>query len=87
MGIGGCPLLDNVTFQIEKGERICLLGRNGVGKSTLLKILNHEMAPDSGEVWRQQGVKIAALQQDVPNRPIKPYLMLWPWKWVILAGH
>ena len=64
-GIGDAPLLDDVTFQIEKGERICLVGRNGVGKSTLLKMLTGEMVPDSGEVWRQQGIKIASLQQDV----------------------
>ena len=60
------PLLENITFQIEKGERVGLVGRNGVGKSTLLKLLGGEMAPDSGEVWRQQGVCVAALEQDVP---------------------
>ncbi|MFC1876825.1 ATP-binding cassette domain-containing protein [Thermodesulfobacteriota bacterium] len=60
------PLLENITFQIEKGERVCLVGRNGVGKSTLLKLLSGEMIPDSGDVWRQQGVSVAALEQDVP---------------------
>ena len=60
------PLLENITFQIEKGERVCLLGRNGVGKSTLLKLLGGEMIPDSGDVWRQQGVSVAALEQNVP---------------------
>ncbi|MBW2368693.1 MAG: ATP-binding cassette domain-containing protein [Deltaproteobacteria bacterium] len=62
------PLLENVTFQIEKGERVCLVGRNGVGKSTLLKLLGGEMIPDSGDVWRQQGVSVASLEQDVPAR-------------------
>ena len=60
------PLLENITFQIEKGERVCLLGRNGVGKSTLLKLLGGQMTPDSGDVWRQQGIRVATLEQDVP---------------------
>ena len=65
-GLGEAPLLDNITFHVEKGDRICLLGRNGVGKSTLLKIITGEMAPDSGEVWRGQGIKTAVLKQGVP---------------------
>ena len=60
------PLLENVTLQIGKGERVCLVGRNGVGKSTLLKLLGGEMLPDSGDVWRRQGLSVAALEQDVP---------------------
>ena len=60
------PLLENITFQIEKGERVCLVGRNGVGKSTLLKLLGGKMKPDSGDVWRQQGIRVAALEQDAP---------------------
>lgn len=59
------PLLESIDFQIEKGERVCLLGRNGVGKSTFLKLLSGETKPDRGEVWRQQGVSVAALKQDV----------------------
>ena len=65
-GFGDPPLLDGITFQIEKGERVGLLGRNGVGKSTLLKLLGGDILPDSGEIWRQQGVTAAALEQDVP---------------------
>jgi ATP-binding cassette subfamily F protein uup len=65
-GFGEAPLLENVTFQIEKGERVCLVGRNGVGKSTLLKLLAGAMQPDSGDVWRRQGISVAALEQDVP---------------------
>jgi ATP-binding cassette subfamily F protein uup len=60
------PLLENLTFQIEKGERVCLVGRNGVGKSTLMKLLGGDMLPDSGDVWRQQGIRVATLEQDVP---------------------
>ena len=65
-GFGETPLLENVTFQIEKGERVCLVGRNGVGKSTLLKLLGGDIPPDSGDIWRRQGISVAALRQDVP---------------------
>jgi ATP-binding cassette subfamily F protein uup len=65
-GFGDPLLLEKVMFQIAKGERVCLLGRNGVGKSTLLKLLAGEILPDSGDVWRQQGATVAALEQDVP---------------------
>jgi ATP-binding cassette subfamily F protein uup len=65
-GFGEAPLLENVTFQIEKGEHVCLVGRNGVGKSTLLKLLGGEMLPDSGDIWRRQGISVAGLEQDVP---------------------
>ena len=44
-GFSKPPLLENITFQIEKGERLCLLGRNGEGKSTLLKLLNGAILP------------------------------------------
>ena len=64
-GIGGLPLLEEITFRIEKGQRICLLGRNGVGKSTLMRLLAEEMLPDSGEVWRGRGVTVAGLDQGV----------------------
>jgi len=65
-GFDESPLLENMTFQIEKGERVCLVSRNGVGKSTLLKLLGGEMAPDSGDIWRHQGISVATLEQDVP---------------------
>ena len=65
-GFGGPPLLENITLQIEKGERVCLIGRNGVGKSSMLKLFSGELFPDSGTVWRQQGITVAALEQDVP---------------------
>ncbi len=66
-GFGGPALLDGVSLQIERGERVCLLGRNGVGKSSLLRLLNRQIVPESGEVWCQQGVKVAALEQEVPT--------------------
>ena len=60
------PLLDHVNLQIERGERVGLLGRNGTGKSTLMKLIVGEIAPDSGIVERQAGTRIARLMQDVP---------------------
>jgi ATP-binding cassette subfamily F protein uup len=66
-GFGGTPLLYNVNLQIEKGQRICLLGRNGVGKSSLLKLLCSTILPDSGDIWRQQGITISDMEQEVPS--------------------
>ena len=63
---GGPQLLDDATLQIERGERICLVGRNGEGKSTLLKIVNGDIEPDSGEMIRQPGLKVRRLRQNVP---------------------
>jgi len=67
MNFGGPPLLDGVTLQIEAGERIGLLGRNGTGKSTLLKLLAGHITPNSGGIIRSGNVKIALLAQDVPD--------------------
>jgi len=65
-GFGGPMLLDRINLQIERGERICLVGRNGAGKSTLLKLLNGDLAPDNGILSRAQGLKTAFLPQGVP---------------------
>jgi len=51
---GHVPLLDEVSLRIEAGERVALIGRNGTGKSTLRQILDGDLAPDSGTVWRQR---------------------------------
>ena len=70
---GHLPLLDEAVLQIEARERVAVIGRNGTGKSTLLKLISGEVPPDSGSVWREPGVRIARLEQDVPlsaNRPV-----------------
>ena len=63
---GGPPLLDNVSFDIEAGDRICLVGRNGEGKSTLLKVLTGEMETNSGEIVKKSGLKVARMIQEIP---------------------
>jgi len=63
---GHLPLLDDASLQVEPGERVAIIGRNGTGKSTLLQILSGELQPDSGTVWRQPGTQVARLVQDVP---------------------
>ncbi|SCZ50048.1 ATP-binding cassette ATPase Uup [Thiohalomonas denitrificans] len=66
LGFGGPLLLDGVDLQIEPGERVCLVGRNGTGKSTLLHILSGELIPDEGDVVRSEGLVVARLGQEVP---------------------
>jgi ATP-binding cassette subfamily F protein uup len=63
---GHVPLLDGVSLQIDARERVAVIGRNGTGKSTLLKIISGEGSADSGSVWRQPGLRVARLEQDVP---------------------
>ncbi len=64
--VGGPLLLERVDLAIEAGERIALIGRNGAGKSTLLRLLAGELKPDDGEVRRDEGARIARLEQEVP---------------------
>lgn len=67
LSFGGAPLLDMVNLNIERGECTCLVGRNGAGKSSLLRLLAGEIEPDSGRVWRQAGLRVALLSQEVPH--------------------
>ena len=67
IGFGGPLLLEEINLQIESGESIGLLGRNGMGKSTLLKLINGDIEPHSGTIARQQNVNIAYLPQEVPQ--------------------
>ncbi|EGV50133.1 ABC transporter, ATP-binding protein [endosymbiont of Riftia pachyptila (vent Ph05)] len=66
VSFGGPPLLDGIDLSIDKGERICLLGRNGAGKSTLMKLILGELQADDGERVVNAGVRIARLIQEVP---------------------
>jgi len=65
--VGGPLLLERVTLSIERGERVCLVGRNGAGKSTLLRLIAGEIEPDDGRVVREDGVKLARMAQEVPQ--------------------
>ena len=66
LGFGGPRLFDGVNLQIEQGEWVGLLGRNGMGKSTLLKLVNGDIFPQSGAVSRQQNLRVTYLPQEVP---------------------
>jgi ATP-binding cassette subfamily F protein uup len=72
LAYGHLPLLDDASIQIERGERICVIGRNGTGKSTLLQIVGGELAPDTGSVWRQPGLRTGRLAQDAPLQDARP---------------
>jgi len=67
LAFGHHPLLTEVDFQIDKGERVCLVGRNGTGKSSLFKVLTGEYETDDGEVWQQSHLRISYLEQEVPD--------------------
>jgi ATP-binding cassette subfamily F protein uup len=60
-------LLDGVDLTIERGQRLCLIGRNGTGKSSLLKVIDGEVDLDKGDVIRQTGIRVARLEQDLPE--------------------
>jgi len=66
LSFGGTPLLDKISFQLEPGQRVCLLGRNGMGKTTLLKVISAELAPDAGAIMAQPDLQVARLPQDMP---------------------
>ena len=66
VSFGGPLLLDDVGITIDRKERICLLGRNGEGKSTLLRILAQQVKPDAGEVERIDGFRVSKLDQEIP---------------------
>jgi ATP-binding cassette subfamily F protein uup len=65
VSFGGPAILEKISLSIDAGERVCLVGRNGTGKSTLMKVIADDIAPDSGEIERQQGLVTAQLEQQV----------------------
>lgn len=66
LSYGHVPLLEGVELALEAGERACLVGRNGTGKSSLLRLIYGESLPDDGDVWRRDNLRIARLEQDLP---------------------
>ncbi len=67
VSFGGPLLIENADLSIDRGERVCLVGRNGTGKSTIMRLLTGEVKPDGGKIVFQQGVKITLLTQEVPQ--------------------
>ena len=65
LAYGNLSLLEKVNFNISSGERICLVGRNGTGKSTLFRVISGNVLPDEGDIWRQDTLKISYLEQEV----------------------
>src|SRR5450755_3305420 len=65
LSFGLKPLLHAADLQIRRGERVCLLGRNGEGKSSLLQLITRQIVPDAGEVWVRPGARVASLAQEV----------------------
>src|SRR4051812_46116797 len=64
-------LLDGVTLAVAAGEKVGLVGRNGCGKTTLLKMLAGDMAPDNGEINRRRSLRIGYLPQEFELDPSK----------------
>ncbi|MGY4532844.1 ATP-binding cassette subfamily F protein uup [Pseudomonas sp. TE3786] len=66
LAYGAMPLLDKISWQIARGERVCIIGRNGTGKSSLLRLVKGDRLGDDGSVWRAPGLKIGELPQELP---------------------
>src|SRR6185503_10797649 len=72
LACGHLPLLDDVALQVDPRERVSLIGRNGSGKSTLLRTIHGDLPPDAGSIWRQPGLRVARLEQDVVLSAARP---------------
>jgi ATP-binding cassette subfamily F protein uup len=66
LAYGPRPLLDGVDLVLNAHERVCLIGRNGAGKSSLMRIITGQLISEGGDIWRADGLKIATLPQEVP---------------------
>jgi ATP-binding cassette subfamily F protein uup len=66
LSFGGPTVLENLNFQVDPGERVCLLGRNGTGKTTLMRVIAGEIQPDTGDVFRPNGAVYTRLMQEIP---------------------
>ncbi|NPA24621.1 MAG: ATP-binding cassette domain-containing protein, partial [Deltaproteobacteria bacterium] len=67
LSFGGEPLLEGVNLELAAGERVCLVGRNGCGKSTLMRVIAGRQAPDRGKIWRSAHLKFGWLEQELPE--------------------
>jgi ATP-binding cassette subfamily F protein uup len=67
LAYGHMPLLSHVNMQVEPGERICVIGRNDTGKSTLFRVISQQASPDDGEIWRRDPLRVSHLLQEVPG--------------------
>ena len=67
ISFGNDHVLESADLTIEKGDRICLTGRNGAGKSTLMRLVSSELPPDEGDIWRQDNLVCATLEQELPR--------------------
>ena len=66
LAYGATPLLEEVSWQIARGERVCIIGRNGTGKSSMMHLVKGSRLADTGEIWRAPGLKIGELPQELP---------------------
>ncbi len=66
VAFGGPRLFDELTLHLEAGERVALLGRNGTGKTTLMKVIAGQLGIDNGKIVRQQGIEVTHLPQEIP---------------------
>ena len=67
LAFGLSPILANANFSIESGERVCLIGRNGAGKTSLLRLISGDIEPDRGDIYRSASCHIAVLDQSLPE--------------------
>src|SRR4051812_11925718 len=67
LAFGGPLLFDQMSLHVEAGERVAMLGRNGVGKTTLMKVMTGELKVDSGRIVYQKGIRVTHLPQEVPT--------------------
>ncbi|WP_413478797.1 ABC transporter ATP-binding protein [Vibrio hibernica] len=67
LAFGDHPLLDKADFSLQQNERVCLVGRNGAGKSTMMKVLSGEIIMDDGKIQITQDVVVSRLEQDPPR--------------------
>ena len=69
IAFGNNLLFEQISFNIHEKDRICLVGRNGTGKSTLFKIINQILVPDEGELWTKPSITIGYLPQKIAFQP------------------